>query len=191
MSPRSGPGQSRGDPPVTPFGLATIVASVAFVVAGIALPEVAESLLRLMIATFAFGFVLSRVYRAGLPERTTTDEYSPFRGPAGARESATAPRVLRDLASKLAAADEPRSAKRSEIPRTVRWTVVDEATRRLAEHRRLSVADSADHASIRSLVSDSTWRLIRPSDAVAGAGDRARAVTMSELDLVLDDLERL
>ncbi len=127
VSPRSGPGQSRGDPPVTPFGLATIVASVAFVVAGIALPEVAESLLRLMIATFAFGFVLSRVYRAGLPERTTTDEYSPFRGPAGARESATAPRVLRDLASKLAAADEPRSAKRCEIPRTFagRWSTSD------------------------------------------------------------------
>lgn len=180
------------DPPVGPFGIAAIVVCVAFLAAGIAWPQAAESLLRLLMVTLAGGFVAARAWRA-LPARTTRDAYSPFDGTA--RTPAEAPQVLRTLTTELRAADHDRAARRTPIPWPVRRTVIGEAARRLAERHGLDLEDPEQHARIRSLVSEATWLLIDPRGRERRPGTRAtagsRLVPIARLDSILDELETL
>lgn len=181
---------------LSPFGIAAIVASLGFVAAGIVMPEAAEALLRLLLAALAVGFVVARSYQARLPERMTQHVYSPFEKRADGRATA-APLPVRELAAQVAVADTPRKARRAEIPRTVRWKLIDEASRRLSHHHGLGIGEAADHAAIRSMVSGATWSLLQPEAAArSGAASDAESarrgfVTVSQLDLIIDDLERL
>jgi hypothetical protein len=181
------------EPTLSPLGVAAIVAGAAFLVAGIAWPQAAEGLLRLLLALLAVGFVLGRAYQAMLPAEMTQDAYSPFHddGPP----PAAVPPALRDLNAQLRAADRTRDASRAEIPRAVRWRVIDEAARRLSERHGLRLEVPEHRAEIRALVSEPTWRLIA-SHGTGSAGPVARAgttdpVPLSHLSTILDDLEKL
>lgn len=182
-------------PAVGPLGIATILASLAFLAAGIAWPQAAEAWLRLLLATLATGFVAGRAYEALRPVSKRQDLYSPFDGHTITASPPTAPHALRDLTRQLDTADDERRARRTEIPRSVRWTVIDEASRRLAEHHGLSLGEPGHRANIRSLVSAPTWSLIAPSDPGPHPAPRPAAhdprVPLSQLGRILDDLERL
>lgn len=180
---------------MSPLGGATIVLSLAFLLAGIAWPQGAEALLRMFVASLALGFVAVRTYRAGLPVRTVEDSYSPFDGSAAPRPPAAAPEAIRELTEGLAAADDEECAERTPIPWPVRRRLVQEASRRLSERHGLRLDEPDHHPRIRSLVSEATWLLLRPPEPESGPGSRSavreRPVPLSRLDLVLDDLERL
>lgn len=178
-----------------PFGIATILASMVFVAAGIVAPQAAEALLRLLLATLAVGFVAARAYGARLPERMTQHVYSPFDDHATGPDGADAPLAIRELATLLRDADDARRARRTPIPRKVRWGLIDEAKRRLAQHQGLSLEDPADQRAIRSLLSESTWSLLA-SESGPPAESRAEParrgfIPLSQLHLIIDDLERL
>lgn len=172
-----------------------VIASVAFLAAGITWPQAAEVWFRLLLVALAVGFVAARAYETLQPVSTRPDVSSPFHGHAITRSPTAAPEALRELTRELDAADDERLARRSEIPRSVRWTVIDEASLRLAEHHGLSLDDPAHHPGIRSLVSTPTWSLIHPSDPELRPDARApvasRRVPLSQLGRILDDLERL
>jgi hypothetical protein len=180
---------------VTAFGRFVIWASGAFLLAGILLPGVAEILLRLYLFTLAGGFVAIRAWDADLPSRATLDAYSPFTDEGAARPPPEAPPAIRRRASLLRATDDPGRAGRTPVPVSVKWAVLDEASHRLAEGRGLDLNDPDHHARIRSLVSEETWRLVRPpgSDEVAGSllHPDDPPVTLDRLPSILDDLERL
>lgn len=193
----SPPGVPRAglDLPVGLFGIFALAAGLAFLLAGLLWPQAAEALLRLLLATLAVGFVLVRGHRAMRSVRATERSSSPFDRDVATRRPPAAPHVLRRLTADLSAADDARRARRTAIPRTVRWTVVDEASRRLAEHHGLSLDDPTHHPEIRSLVSEPTWSLIGPRDPRAGPGKRSAGrggpVPLTQLDRILDDLEGL
>lgn len=179
---------------VGPFGLGITVAALAFLAAGIFWPQGAWSLLRILVATVALGYVASRLYQAGLPERTTLDAYSPFDGHVRDGPRRAMPTAIWNLSSQLEAADVG-SAATSPIPWPVGLSLIREAERRLSERHGLRLAEPNHHAGIRRLVSEPTWLLIDP-----GVGDRDRtppaymeyrSVPMSQLDAILDDLESL
>ncbi|MFW6080219.1 MAG: hypothetical protein ACODAE_11405 [Gemmatimonadota bacterium] len=183
-----------------------MLTAIAFLAAGLAWPQAAEGLLRLLLATLAVGFIVARAYEAMQPVRPRADTGSPFEGGVADRPPPEAPHVLRRLTKELAAADDARKARRTPVPRSVRWAVIDELSRRLAERHGLSLDDPADHERIRALVSEPTWSLVGPRGAVSDPGTRPRPGTrrggdgraggrgpvyVSELDRILDDLERL
>src|SRR5690606_753020 len=171
------------EPPIGPLGVATVVVSLAFLLAGIMWPQAASALLRLLLVTLALGYVAGRAYRALLPV-SATRSYSPFDAPGAARPAPAAPHALRRLTAELGAANDARRARHTEIPRPVQWALVAEAARRLAEHHGLQLHDPDHHARIRALVSEPTWRLIDP-------GGSREIVPLSRLDVILDDLEKL
>lgn len=181
--------------PIGPFGVATIAVSLAFMAAGIVLPQAAGAFLRLFLAVLAVGFILTRAYGAMLPARMTQGFYSPFDRAHADRPIQTIPEPLRKFAAELAAADDGRLAGRTPIPWSVRWRVIDEAARRLADHHGLNLDDAGHHAAIRALVTEPTWRLIaRPAPdppGATGASQPAASPPVSRLPLILDDLERL
>lgn len=201
-----------------PVGIAMIVISLTFLGAGIAWPNAAGALLRVLLATLAVAFVAVRAHGAMLSVRTREKTYSPFDGASAAHLPLLAPEPLRALAIELGSADDARHSQRTGIPWSVRQTVIEEAARRLVEHHGLDLGDTRHHARIRSLVSTRIWLLIDPRDADAesrvrpdaesrvrpdaesrarpDAGSRARpvastAVPVSELATILDDLENL
>jgi hypothetical protein len=167
----------------------TVVASGLFLLAGVLEPAAADLLLRLFLATLAAGFVAIRGYQALLPSRMTQDFYSPFDGSDPGTTPET-PQVLRTLTAQLEAADRPRAAARAPIPRGVRWELIDEARRRLAQHHRLDLRDPADHEAIRSRVSETTWLLIGSEDTTEERSDSSTP-PLARLPLILDELERL
>ncbi len=186
---------SAAGPAARPVVVFPVVASIAVLVAGVAWPQAADALLRLLIATLALGFVAVRAHRAVEPLRTTRGRYSPFGRPTVERTPAVAPWALRKLTAELNAAGDARSARRTAIPSSATRIVRKEATRRLAEHHGLNLCDPTHHRRIRSLVSEPTWLLIHPDDPQAGPGTRPTArgpsVPLSRLGRILDDLEAL
>lgn len=175
--------RARRDAGPGPFAGATIAASFVFLSAGVVAPGAAGALLRLYLLTLALGFVLARAYAAFLPARMTQDFYSPFDGSDAPAGRPATPETLRRLTAELEPVDNPPAAGKTPIPRAVRWRVVREAARRLADHRGLDISDPADHAAIRRLVSADTWRLIEPAQ---------RSVPpLGRLTRILDDVERL
>lgn len=184
---------------MSPFGRIVLAVSAAFLLAGIAFPGWAEILLRLYLLGLAGAFLAIRTYRAGLPSRTTLDAYSPFTDERAARPPPEAPPAIRQRASLLRAADDPGQASRARIPVSVKWAVLDEASHRLAERHGLDLGDPGDHPRVRSLVSEATWRLVRPPEAEGTPGPvpgpdldpDGPPVTLDQLPSILDDLERL
>lgn len=176
---------------VGPVGIAVTAVSIVFLAAGIALPEAADTLLRLMLVALALAIVLALAHQGRLPARATADSASPFDGDAAFREVPSEPVGVRELAVELRAADRPRLAKRSPIPRRVRWKVTDEFARRLAERHGLRLGHARDHDQIRTLIAAPTWALIRPQPPVSGAAGTHAILTLSELAMILDDLESL
>lgn len=192
------PSQSRGRSDAglmeRPVDLAVVTTSGAFVLAGIVWPQAADSLLRLLFATLAAGFITVRAYRRIQSAAASEELYSPFDDESDVQVSAAAPRPLLTLARQLSAADDVRAAERKAIPPAALLTIRTEAERRLTEHHRLALLDPDDHLRIRPLVSDRMWRIIRPDLAGAGPGGRPASLPMvplSELGRVLDELERL
>jgi hypothetical protein len=174
------------------FGLFAIIASLASLAAGIVWPQAAGALLRLLLATLALGYVLRRLYQTVGPVATSRHVGSPFEGEAGTGAPAPVPEGLRRFTAQVGGAGDARLAEWKPIPRQVRETVVAEAGRRLAERRGLRLERPADHPAIRALLSEPTWLLIRPDRSGGGeARDDRRAVPLSRLGAILDDLERL
>lgn len=182
-------------PSVRPIAASVTVASIALLIAGVAWPQAADALLRVLLVTLAVGFVAALVYRAIRPVVTTRDVHSPFGRYVAMRTPAVAPQALRKLTSQLGAAADARSAERTAIPLSTRLTVREEASHRLTERHGLSLGDPTDHPHIRALVSQPTWLLIRPHDLQAPPRTRqttrSQSVPLSQLGRILDDLEAL
>lgn len=180
------------------LGGAVVLTSLVFLSAGMLWPQGAGALLRIMLIVIAVGFIAARAHDALLTVRTSRQVRSPFEAGSAVHTPPAAPQVLRDLTAELSAADDPRAQDRAAIPWAVRRTLVEEASHRLTEHHGLDPADPDHHIRIRSLVSAATWRLIGPGEpAGPAAADASRRpvrrhdVPLSELTLILDDLERL
>jgi hypothetical protein len=179
----------------SPVGLAIVVGSIAFVIAGLAWPQAADALLRLLLTTLGIGFVGVRVYRAVQPVRSAEKVYSPFDGLTAGRTPTVAPREVLRRAAELKAADDEHVAQRTTIPPSALLTVRKEAQCRLAEHHGLDVLEPSHHPQIRSLVSASMWGIIRPHESEIHPSSRPMSrrtsVPLSQLGRILDDLERL
>lgn len=192
-------------PPFGFFGTLVLALSVGFLGAGFLLPGAAEALLRLFLPALALGFLLTRVYEVQLPRKMAHEEYSPFlhaRAKAGPDE---APRVIQERARLLTALDTApppataRTPAQAPVPLSIRWLLLDEIGRRLAEHRGLHLANPGHHPAIQALVSEDTWRLVgssadvAPSPAAGQEGPSAASapVHLHHLTSILDDLENL
>jgi hypothetical protein len=178
-----------------PIGFVTIVVSAAFVVAGISLPQAAESLFRLLIFAGAMGYVGARAYRIFRPVASANELYSPFDRLAVVPAPKAAPEPVLKLAIDLRSADNPRLAQRKPIPVTALRTIRGEAARRLDHNYGLSIANPLHRNEIRDLVSEPTWLLIHPNEIGAIPGDPPESqptrVPVSQLGRILDDLEKL
>lgn len=175
-----------------PVDVAMVVGSVAFVAAGLAWPQAADMLLRLLFVSLAAGWVATRAYRSVHPVQSSERRYSPFDYGLADAAPPAAPRALRRLASELHAADRPYTWRET-IPATAVRTIRTDAARRLNEHHGLTLRNPGHHARIRSIVSDPTWHVIRPQGAGArpGGGAAPTSVPLSGLGHILDELERL
>jgi len=183
------------------------VISIAFVAAGIAWPQAAGSLLRLMLATVALVYVAGRAWRSLMHVRTDPKQRSPFERIITKRQPPIVPQQVRRLAAQFGGAADARIMQQRPVPWPVRRTLVAEAARRLADHHGLDLDDPVHHARIRSLVTESTQLLIlgagiaapaparERSDEHTPAGARAKEsgpdIPLSRLNEILDDLERL
>ena len=181
------------------------VISIAFVAAGIAWPQAAASLLRLMLATVALVYVAGRAWRSLMHVRMGSKQYSPFERIIAKRQPTVVPQAVRRLAAQLGGGADPRVVERRPIPGPMRRTLVAAAERRLADHHGLDLDDPAHHDRIRSVVSESTQLLIlgagtdahapAPSDEHTRAGTPAKEsgpdIPLSRLNEILDDLEKL
>lgn len=181
------------------------VISLAFVAAGIAWPQAAASLLRLMLATVALVYVAGGAWRSLMHVRTGSKQRSPFEGIITNRRPPVVPQAVRRLAAQFGGAADPHIMQQRPIPWPVRRTLVAELARRLADHHGLDLEDPVHHARIRSLVSASTQLLIlgagtdahapTRSDEHTRAGTRAKEsgpdIPLSRLNEILDDLEKL
>ena len=196
--PAPGGGSLGSSSSLGPFGAAVVMVSAAFLVAGIALPQAAEALLRFFVVALAVGWVLTRAWGALFPVRPFHRAYAPFHDPDAGWERLSTPLPIRDLTMRLRAADDPEAASTAAIPAAVRATLVEEARRRLARNHDLDLDEPAHHPAVRSILSDSTWRLVRPErpddDPAGEAGEedsRHGRVPVARLAPILDDLEAL
>ena len=171
---------------------AAVVVVVGFLVAAVLWPHAADGLLRLLLATLAIGYIGVRGHHVMPP--IIRDPYSPFGRDPLVTNPAAAPLPLRKLIGALQAADAT-GPKGRIIPGAICAFVRDEAARRLARKHRLDLDEPRHHAQIRSLVLEPTWLLIRPAlspeQPLSHAHGRSCAVPLSQLDRILDDLERL
>lgn len=182
-----------------PLALGTVLASGAFLLAGVLLPQAADALLRLYLATLAAVYIFSRGYEALSDIGPGDRVYSPFQDPDAGSEAPTAPRPVRNLAVQLQAADHPDRAAEAAIPTGIRATVRTEANRRLQERHGLDPRVPAHGREIRTLVSGSTWRVIGPLEASNESGSGGgphrgtgnSPVPLTRLSQILDDVEAL
>lgn len=172
---------------------ATAVVVVGFLFGGLLWPHAADGLLRLLLVTLAIGYVGIRGYRVLPP--IIRDPYSPFGRDPLITNPPVAPPSLRKLVRLLRAAAEAPSSNGRIIPGSVCLLVRHEAGRRLAQNHRLDLDEPRDHPQIRSLVAEPTWFFIRPplstEQPLSLARGRSHTVPLSQLDHILDDLERL
>jgi hypothetical protein len=181
------------------FALAAIALSAAFLVAAVIVPGAAAALLRALVVALALGYVVARAHGAVATSGLAHDRYSPFDNGPPVHDERSRPAAIQRLIADLEPANRPRRARRTPIPRRVRWRLVDEAHRRLAEHHGLRLEDPRHHPRIRALVGDATWSLVEPrAPSVAGdeppgapAGSHGRSVPVSQLPSILDDMEKL
>lgn len=185
---------------LAPLALVTVMVSGAFLLAGVLLPQAADALLRLLLATLAAVYVFSRGYEILAGVRSGDAAYSPFQDPEAGNAPPTAPRPVRNLAAQLTAADDPERARDSAIPTAVRAVLLEEAGRRLQERHGLDPRESSHGPAVRALVSEPTWKVIRPVGAGEGAGSDAAEsngggladrVPLARLPEILDDVEAL
>jgi hypothetical protein len=173
------------------MGVAVGSTAVAFLVAGVIFPELADGLLRLFVVSVAFVVVAVRAFQAVRPLRLAQDFYSPFEDAPAARAAVAAPQLLRTLHAELDGADDARIARRRAIPASARNLVVAEARRRLSERHGLVLGEPAHRERIRSLLSESTWLLIRPVAAEGRPAAAAAAVPLGRLEAILNEVEGL
>lgn len=175
--------------------LVLVAVSIAFVGAGLAWPQAADALLRLLIVTLGVLFAAGGAYRALRPAASTETVYSPFHLSDVDRPQPVVPRRLRDLTAELKTADDPTSAARTAIPIPMLLIIREESEWRLVDRHRLRLRDPSDHARIQGLVTEPTWRIIRPPAAEPRSSTRPSGqhttVPLSQLGIILDDLERL
>lgn len=163
-------------------GLALL--SLGFLGLAVLWPRLAERMLQMLLATLALGFVGARLFRAGLPARTTRDVFSPFDGRGEVAPPPRNPSPVRRLAAEFRAADDPDGRGRTAIPPGTAGIVAAEVSRRLSQGHALDLSSPGDHDRIRSLLAPATWALVGP------ASDGG-SVPLSELSTILDDLETL
>lgn len=181
--------ESESEPAISPLALGAAGLSLAFLGAALLWPPAAEALLRLLLVTLAVGYAAARIVERLAPVSHDGGSGTPFeRAPPPATAPAT-PHVLRDLRAGLAGADTARRARRTPVPMAVRWTLAEEARRRLAERHGLSADEARHQAAIRARVSDPTWRLLRPEEVEVGPD--APGLPLSDLERILEDLESL
>ena len=175
------------------FVLLTV--STVFVAAGLAWPQAADGLLRLLVITLAVLFAAGRVYSAVELAESTEDHYSPFHRTQIDRSPPAVPRRVRDLATQLRAADDPVGAGGTAIPIQALLIIREESDRRLADHRGLRLREASDHPRIRQLVTYPTWSIIRPPErgirSVTPTPSQPAGARLSQLGIILDDLEGL
>jgi hypothetical protein len=171
-----------------------VAASLGFLIGGILWPGIAESLLRILLAALALGWVAARGLGTGLPAATVHDTYSPFDATLADLSPPATPDVVWRRARALAAADEPRRSDPRPIPWPVARGLIHEALRRLEGGHGLRFDRPADAARIRRMVSEATWALLGQGDLSSDrdlVGVTYRPIPLTRLDDILDDLERL
>jgi len=185
---------ARPAPEVSPWALVTVAVSLAFLVAGIMWPGVAESLLRVLLIGLALGWGAARALGIGLPTDTVWGIYSPFDSAFGDLPPPAVPDVVRRRARALARADGASGGPVQPIPWPVAQDLIHEAARRLESGHGLRLGRPTDAPRIRALVSEATRTLLGLDDS-AGTSDPEgavyRIIPLSRLDAIIDDLERL
>ena len=182
------------EPVVKRPGLVAASGLVALCVsAGLYWPSAGDGLARLLVVSLAGGFIAFRAYRALPPVRVYPD--SPFGREAASADPAAVPLPLARLTRAVGGAGRKAAPGAEPIPARVAEALREEAARRLREDHRLELTDGSDHPRIRALIAEPTWLLLRPPEAPAGPAAVARrapsTLTLAQLDLILDDLERL
>lgn len=183
-------------PAVKRPGLTAAAALVTlFLIAGLYWPHAGDGLARLLVAALAVGYLGFRAY--GVVPPVLVHPHSPFGREPQPLTAEGAPLPLARLTRALNAAAGTRGPTAGRIPASVATALREEGARRLMEGHRLDLADPRDHPRIRALISEPTWVLLRPADAAsrppARGAARAEAglLALSQLDSILDDLERL
>jgi hypothetical protein len=174
--------------------MVVVAGSLGCLVGGILWPGIAESLLRVLLASLALGWVAARALGAGLPTATTYKRFSPFDGVLADAPRPATPDVVERRARTVSAADDPNGGSHRPIPWPVTETLLRETARRLEQGRRLRLDRPDDVARIRSTVSESTRTLLGLGDPGGPPGSRdakERVIPLARLDDILDDLERL
>lgn len=176
----------------SPWALVAIAASLGFLVGGLLLPGIAETLLRVFIASLALGWGAARALKAGLPTAVVHDGYSPFDDGLADPSPPAIPDVVRRRARVLVAVDDPDGGALRPIPWEVERSLVQEAARRLEKGHGMMLGNATHAARIRGMVSDATWTLLgRADDGTFRASLSERAIPLARMDDILDDLERL
>lgn len=177
-----------------PWALVAMLVSVAFLVAGVIWPGLAGSLLRVLMAGLALGFLASRALGLGLPSATVYDTYSPFEGSLADRSPPSAPDVVRQRAQLLSRADDPEAEAGEPVPWPVARELLRELGRRLENGHGLRLEHPTQATRIREMVSAPTRALLGLSETSGSGASRHpedRFIPMADLDDVLDDLEKL
>lgn len=181
-------------PERSPWGLVVVLASLAFLVGGILMPGIAETLLRILLAGLALGWVGARALRSDLPATMGPDTYSPFDGDLDDLAHPAVPDVVWRRARALTAADDPDGGASRPIPWPVALSLIYEAERRLEKGHGLKLDRPGDAARIRAVVSDVTCAFLGVGDPAStrDAGEAEhRMIPLTRLSDILDDLERL
>jgi len=194
VSPRSTPGAGEFSQDPGPWALVVMGVSVVFLVAGVIWPGIAGSLLRVLLAGLALGFLAFRALGSGLPSATVYDTYSPFEGSLADRSPPSTPDVIRRYARTLSLADDPEAEAGAPVPWPVARELLRELGRRLENGHGLRLEHPTQATRIREMVSAPTRALLGLS-GTSGSGapphPEDRFIPMADLDDILDDLERL
>lgn len=165
--------------------------SLACLAAALVWPGVAERVLLGLVLFLSLAYVGARIHRVRLPAAMTSDTYTPFDRVEQSLAPRQTPALIDGLTEQLRASEDPLLARQVPIPSSAHKLLASEVVRRLAERHGLYPSRPADHPRIEALVSEATWRLIRPTEN----GRRSLAfrdpVSLEHLPTVLRDAERL
>lgn len=165
--------------------------SLVCLVVGLAWPGIAGAILFGLILSLSLVFVGARIRSAKLPIAMATDRATPFDRLGPSSPPRRVPAVVEGLGVQLKSLEDEHQAHKVPIPSSAHQMLAAEVTRRLAERHGLDVSETSDHTRIQALVSEPTWRVIRPSQDGRTSLAFRDPVALQHLPTILRDAETL